>query len=188
MHRTIRLMLRIAVIIMIILVFITTSVFTLYRLFPLKYINQIEKYCKIYDVNIYLVLSVIKAESNFNPRAVSHAGACGLMQITKETFDFCIKESGIVAETDEIFDTEKNIGAGVWYISYLLNHYHFSVIPTVAAYNAGLYNVDKWLLDESCSPDGRKLVNIPYGETERHVKKIKTYIRFYKILYPDIEQ
>ena len=188
MYKTTRFMLRIAITILIILALITASVYTLYGLFPIKYFNQIEKYCKTYDVDIYLALSVIKAESGFNPNALSSAGACGLMQITKETFDFCITESGLNAEEDEIFDTEKNIGAGVWYISYLLKHYNFSVVPAVAAYNAGLYNVDKWLLDESCSPDGKRLVNIPFGETDRHVKKIKAYIRIYKILYPDIKK
>lgn len=162
----------------------TAAIFICRALFPLKYKAEIEKYSSKYGVDRFLVVSLIKAESNFNENAVSHAGARGLMQLTNDTFEYSLSCIDMGSENADIFAPEANIECGVWYLSTLLKKYGGNITNSVAAYNAGSTNVDKWLSDKSLSKDGETLDNIPFGETLRHTKKISRYMIIYKILYP----
>lgn len=183
MYRLTQILLRVFIALLIIILVITVSLGIVYRLFPSKHSDIINKYCDDFDVSPHLVMALIKAESNFDENAVSHAGAKGLMQLTDETFKYCTKVLGTSFSSDDVFNPDANISAGVWYLSYLLEKYDGNITNAVAAYNAGSTNVDKWLGDTSISPDGKTLSNIPYGETKRHCEKIKAYFKLYKFLY-----
>jgi soluble lytic murein transglycosylase-like protein len=87
-------------------------------------------------VEIPLVHSVIRAESNYNPWAVSPKGAQGIMQLIPST----AKRFG-VADT---FDASDNILGGVRYLRFLLDYYQGDYTKAVAAYNAGEAAVDKY--------------------------------------------
>lgn len=150
-------------------------------LFPIRHYSVIEEYCEEYGVEKSLVLALIKAESNFNEDAVSHADAKGLMQLTDSTFDYCMTS---LEASGDIFSTEDNIRAGVWYLSHLIEKYDGNTENAIAAYNAGSSNVDKWLSNSLYSSDGKELDIIPFGETSRHVGKIRRYNNIYKLLYP----
>lgn len=150
-------------------------------IFPDEYGTTIDKYCDKYNVNTHLALALIKAESNFNPDAVSHAQAKGLMQLTDETYEFCKKE---VSLKGDVFSPEDNICAGVWYISYLTDKFDGELNNALAAYNAGASNVAKWLKNEKFSRDGKVLSATPYRETNRYIKKIFYYEKIYSLLYP----
>ncbi len=150
-------------------------------LFPRTYIEHIEKYSLRFGVDTSLVLALIKAESNFNPDAVSRANAKGIMQLTEETFDFC--SDSLKTDTGNILSPEENIRAGVWYLSYLIERYNGNCKSALAAYNAGATNVDKWLGDSRYSNDGKTLKKIPFGETHRHIEKITRYKIIYDFLY-----
>ena len=150
-------------------------------IFPVKYESTIEKYCEEYGVAPPLVYALIKAESNFRENAQSHAGAKGLMQITDETFEYCLEKLDIPHAN--IFNAESNIQCGIWYLSYLLNKYGGNTENAVAAYNAGETNVDRWLRDSRYSKDSKTLSDIPFWETKRHVGKIKRYVKIYEYIY-----
>jgi soluble lytic murein transglycosylase-like protein len=77
-----------------------------------------------------LVKAVIRQESGFRPRAVSRAGARGLMQVMPGT----AKRVGVRPE--DLFDPAQNIRAGVRFLSVLLDHYRGDIISTLVAYNA----------------------------------------------------
>jgi soluble lytic murein transglycosylase-like protein len=116
----------------------------------------IRKAAERYDVDPDLVFSVVAAESNFNPRAVSRRNARGLMQLLPET----ARRFGV----KDIYDPEQNINAGTRFLRDLLKQYRGDLALTLAAYNAGPRAVDRY---------GRVP---PYNETIAYVRAIrKTY-------------
>lgn len=177
-----RLLRPILLLFLIIVIFLATQALV-YALFPANHLETIDKYCRKYDVDTHLVLALIKAESNFSENAQSRAGAKGLMQITEDTFSYCIDVMGLRDNELHIQNPHDNIRIGVWYLSLLLKKYDGNIENSVAAYNAGPGNVDNWLSDKKASLDGKKLFYIPFDETFRHVKKINLYTKIYKLLY-----
>lgn len=98
-------------------------------------VNIVRNYARYYGVDESLVFAVIHAESGFNPKAVSPAGACGLMQLMPGT----AAEMGV----SDIFDPEQNIAGGVQYLSKMLQLFGKKDLA-LAAYNAGPENVKKY--------------------------------------------
>lgn len=128
----------------------------------------VSEYADMYRLDKALVYAVIECESGYDIRAVSKAGASGLMQLMPNTFEW-------VTETQEgeldIFDPETNISAGCKYLRYLIDR--FGKLETVlAAYNAGEGNVSEWLEDDRYSSDGITLKVIPYPETAEYVRRV----------------
>src|SRR4029079_5927796 len=107
-----------------------------------------------------LLLAVMRAESSFNPTAISKAGAVGLMQL--------IPETAIRHGVRNLYDANENITGGARHLRYLLDRFHGNVRLAVAAYNAGERKVDRY----GQIP--------PYKETQDYVKKVLIYYRSYK--------
>ncbi len=89
-----------------------------------------------HGIDADLLYSVIRAESDFNPRAVSHKGAQGLMQLMPDT----ASKLGV----RDAFDTQSNVEAGTRYLRELLDRYHYDLAKALAAYNAGPQRVDHY--------------------------------------------
>ncbi|WP_291636018.1 lytic transglycosylase domain-containing protein [Clostridium sp.] len=154
--------------------------------YPLKYENQIVKYSQRYDVDPYLVVAVIRAESNFDEKAVSHRGAYGLMQIMPDTAMWVAENMKLTDfKLEKLYDTEINIAMGCWYINNLNNEFNGNIDLVLAAYNGGRGNVQKWLKNNEYSADGKTLNVIPFEETDKYVKKVKTNYNIYLKLYDD---
>jgi hypothetical protein len=122
-----------------------------------KYDSLIRKAAQKYNVEHALVKAVIRAESNFNPRAVSRVGARGLMQLMPETANFL--------NVSDSFHPGDNIDGGVRYLRYLLNLFQGDLPLSLAAYNAGENTVFRY--------NGIP----PYRETQTYVKRVLQYFR-----------
>lgn len=142
-----------------------------------EYAEYINKYATEYGVEENLIYAVIKAESNFEPNAVSHQNAQGLMQLMYSTAEEVSNKIGIELTDNNILEPEININIGTKYIAILIDKYE-CIEVALAAYNAGSGNVDKWIKNGIIKPDGSDIENIPFKETNNYVRKI---MRDYKI-------
>jgi hypothetical protein len=122
-----------------------------------KYNEIIVKAARFHDVDAALVSAVIKAESDYDPKTVSHKGARGLMQLMPATAKrFGVRNS---------FDPEQNIYAGTKYLRWLLDKFDGNADLAVAGYNAGEGNIMKY--------DGVP----PFRETVNYINRIARHIR-----------
>ncbi|MBW1741019.1 MAG: lytic transglycosylase domain-containing protein [Deltaproteobacteria bacterium] len=112
-----------------------------------------------HGVSFSLIKAVIKVESNFDPYAVSRAGAIGLMQIMPDT----AKALGVI----DPFDPRENIFGGARYLKKLLRQFQGSLPLTLAAYNAGPNKVQSL----KCVP--------PIKETQNFVRRVMQYLNRY---------
>lgn len=150
-------------------------------LYKKEYSEYVTKYAKQYGVEEDLIYALIKAESNFDPNAVSHQNAKGLMQLMNSTAEDLAKKNKINLTDKNILEPEVNIQLGTQYISLLLDKYE-CIEVALAAYNAGSGNVDKWIKDGTIKADGSDIENIPYKETNTYVRKIMRDYEIYNQL------
>lgn len=171
----------IVLIIILIMIFILFGVLKIHirileKMYPKNYSNFVAMYAKEYQVDENLIYAIIKAESNFNPEAVSGKSAYGLMQIVEETaIDVARRiEPNLTAEEvmDNIFDVDFNIQLGTKYVSMLLEQYDGNIPLALTAYNAGIGTVNNWIEKGVLQSDGSDIENIPYKETNQYVRKI----------------
>jgi len=155
--------------------------------YPLLHKEIVEQYCALYDVDQYLVHSIIRTESFYDDTAVSAKGAKGLMQIMPETGEWIAEKLNLENFSEEdLFDSEKNIMMGVWYISYLSDRFNGNIDNMIAAYNAGPTNVTKWLSEAELSSDGENLTDIPFEETKKYRNKVNNAYEMYLRIYGNV--
>ncbi len=133
-------------------------------------------------IDPYLVLSIIKVESNFNKDATSNKGARGLMQILDSTSTDVEHLTNI--DSLNLYDASQNIKVGINYLDLLIKRYKGNYYLAICAYNAGIGNVDKWINEGIIDKDLDSInINTPYSETNRYLKKVILSYRIYKMLY-----
>ena len=123
-----------------------------------KFATIVDAKAKKYKLIPELLHAVIEAESAYDPDAVSHAGAVGLMQLMPAT----AKRFGV---TDRTSPTQ-SIEGGAHYLRVLLDYFDNDLTLAIASYNAGEGAVIKY---------GRKIP--PYRETQNYVVKVKKFLR-----------
>lgn len=130
-----------------------------------KIYSTVDKYSQKYGVDRNLILAIIKQESNFNPNAVSSAGAKGLMQL----MDFNSEAYGLTNP----FDIDENIEAGVKHIKGYLNMFNGNLEMSLMAYNGGQGTMERRGVKSSSD-----LYKMPQ-ETQNYVPKILGNYRYY---------
>ena len=117
----------------------------------------IARHSRTHRLHPALIRAVIKAESDFDPMAISRAGAVGLMQLMPQT--------AVKLDVQDIYNPDQNIGGGTKYLRQLLDRFNGNLPLALAAYNAGETAVDRY---QSLPP---------FEETRRYVKKVLHYNR-----------
>ncbi len=157
------------------------------NLYPAAFKDYVIKLCRGLDISAEIVYSVIKAESSFNHKAVSSAGARGLMQLMPATARGIAKESGL--NDFNLNDPLTSLTLGVKYLSWLYKIFDGNFTYMTAGYNGGPANVNRWI-KEIDNPDEDFFIEfIPYQETRHYVLQTQRfyiqYVLLNHVLYSD---
>ncbi len=151
-------------------------------MYPLRYEDEITASASAHGVDPYLVAAVIRSESSWDPEASSHQGARGLMQLMPETAqDMAAKGlvDGKRYSYENLEDPAINIEYGCAYLSYLLTYFNGATDRAIAAYNAGMGNVDGWAKQDKLLHNA-----ITFPETQAYLVRVNMAKARYQELYP----
>ncbi len=150
-------------------------------LYPLSYEDDIQSAAEAYKIDPYLVAAVIETESNWNPNVRSSSGAEGLMQLMPATAQDMIDKGyvdGDAYSVDDLFEPDVNIMFGCAYLRYLLDYYDGALDRAIAAYNAGIGNVEGWVDQDTALHNA-----ITFPETQAYLVRVLNSYNRYEELY-----
>ncbi|HEX9022353.1 MAG TPA: transglycosylase SLT domain-containing protein [Geobacteraceae bacterium] len=150
--------------------------------YPLAFREEVAANSRQWGIPQSLIFAVMRAESNYFPKALSPAGAVGLMQVMPATAAVA-KGGGERCDIDHLLLPGLNIRMGVRHLKDLLALYGGDEIMAVAAYNAGSGNVNRWRKTFGKLPKEVFIENIPFPETREYVKKVLSWAEIYRRLY-----
>jgi tRNA dimethylallyltransferase len=154
--------------------------------FPLAYAETIQEASRRYDIDPYFVKGLIRQESLFDAKALSSAGARGVMQIMPETGKrlYASDPNDQLYDKDLLFDPDLNIQLGIKYLSQLHKKFGKNGTHILISYNAGPHVLKKWLKRFRNIKDPDVFIeSIPYPETRGYVKHVSRNHGVYKQLY-----
>lgn len=150
--------------------------------YPVRHAEAVEAAAERHGVDPLLACAVIKCESGWDEAAVSSAGAVGLMQVMPQTAE-SISEMGLVTaesfDPRDVADPLVNVEYGCAYLGYLQRQLS-SFDEVVAAYNAGIGTVQRWLAAGARLPEG-----IEYEETRAYLERVRDAYEGYRSCYPE---
>lgn len=156
-------------------------------IYPRTHFDIVKEAASNNNIDPYLVLAIIKTESNFDKLATSSKNAKGLMQIMDSTAADINNNGQIVEDITKanIYDEKINISLGCKYFSNLINKYDGNYYLAVCAYNAGMGNVDKWIEQGIVSKNltVHENVKLPFNETKKYLNKVINTYKMYRLLY-----
>jgi soluble lytic murein transglycosylase len=154
-------------------------------LFPRPFWDDLKKHSQVNQLDPYLVASLIRQESEFNPGAISRANALGLMQLLPKVGKNVARELKLRSFSQgELFDPGVNMQLGTRYFRYMVDHYNGQVEYALAAYNAGEDRVDGWRKQGDFKDIDEFVESIPFTETREYVEAIMRNAVMYRLLYP----
>jgi len=153
-------------------------------LFPRPYWDALRRYSDENGLDPYLVAALIRQESEFNPEAISHANAYGLMQLLPRTGKGEAKKQGLQHyTTDSLLDPTTNIELGTHYFRQMVDHFGGQIEYALAAYNAGEERVEDWRASGTYRDIDEFVESIPFTETREYVQAIVRNAEVYKRVY-----
>ena len=152
--------------------------------FPRPYWQQLESDARANGLDPFLVASLIRQESEFNPEAVSRANAYGLMQLLPSTGKSIAKKEGDKHfTTSELLDPTTNLHLGTIDLRHSIDRYNGQVEYALAAYNAGDAPVHQWMSTNNYKDIPEWVESIPYTETREYVQGILRNREVYRAVY-----
>jgi soluble lytic murein transglycosylase len=155
-------------------------------LFPRPFWDDLRRNSLQHQLDPYLVASLIRQESEFDPAAVSPANAMGLMQLLPHVGRNLAKEMKIGRfSSDQLLQPGINLQLGTRYFKQIVDHYDGQVAYALAAYNAGENRVAEWRASGTYRDTEEFVESIPFTETREYVQAILRNVALYRLLYPE---
>jgi soluble lytic murein transglycosylase len=149
--------------------------------FPMPYPSVVRTEARRQRLEPALVYGFMRAESAFDARARSAAGALGLMQLLPTTGQLVARELGKrLSGEGELSDPATNIALGSRYLRKMLDRYSGHLPMTAAAYNAGPGRVERWRPEGECRDGEIWVETLPFMETRRYVRNILFFTALYE--------
>ena len=153
-------------------------------LFPRPYWTDLKRFSETNGLDPYLVASLIRQESEFNPAAVSRANAVGLMQLLPQTGKLVARQEKLKRYTaSQLFTPGVNLQLGTRYFRGMVDQFGGSFEYALAAYNAGSDRVEEWMGQGKYRDQQEFVESIPFTETREYVQAILRNAAVYKQLY-----
>jgi soluble lytic murein transglycosylase len=153
-------------------------------LFPKAYWSDLKRSSAANGLDPYLVASLIRQESEFNPNAVSRANAVGLMQLLPKTGKTVARQEKMKRYTaSQLYTPAVNLQLGTRYFRGMVDKFGGSFEYALAAYNAGSDRVEDWLSQGTYRDPQEFVESIPFTETREYVQAILRNASVYKQLY-----
>ncbi len=147
--------------------------------YPKAYEELVERYRKLSGFPDYYLYTIMRKESGFNPHTHSYADAQGLLQMIPPTTERVVPHLGIEYTEDLLFDPERNIQAGAWYIGRLLKKFRNQVPIGAGSYNSGPRAVMRWLKRNGQRPIDEFVELVSYRQSRNYMKRTtETYARY----------
>lgn len=155
-------------------------------IYPLAYASEIRAGAAKNTLDPALVAAVIYEESRFDEGISSRKGAVGLMQVLPSTaLEIAHRTGGTAFVVGDLSDPRVNILYGCYYLRFLLDHYHGSVVEAVAAYNAGSGHVDEWVAQAVARGRPFGAAAVPFAETRSYLAEVLRLRGIYRRAYAD---
>jgi soluble lytic murein transglycosylase len=153
-------------------------------LYPLPYLETFTQQARARNLDPYLLASITRQESAFEPTTVSNAGAVGLMQIMPQEASRIATAGGLGEITrEDLFDPRTNIAVGAAEFSQKLAHWKGNQVLAIASYNAGESAVGTWIETTPLDDIDLFIEAIPYAETRLYVKTVTRNRNEYRRIY-----
>ncbi|MEZ4271124.1 MAG: transglycosylase SLT domain-containing protein [Myxococcota bacterium] len=153
-------------------------------LFPKTYVRLLHSAAKSARVPPGIAIGLARQESAYNPRAVSSAGALGLMQLMPLTAKSLVQENKARAPfaVEDVLDPKLNVELGVRYLGRMIRAFGGRVEYALAAYNAGPGAVTRWRQARGDLPEDIFVEEIPYRETRDYVRRVLGWRQTYRFM------
>lgn len=153
-------------------------------LFPRPYWSDLKKFAVANGLDPYLVASLIRQESEFNPIAVSRANAVGLMQLLPRTGKLVAHQVALKRyNPSQLYTPTVNLQLGTRYFRGMVDQFGGSFEQALAAYNAGSDRVVEWMGQGKYRDAAEFVESIPFTETREYVQAIMRNTSVYRQLY-----
>ena len=151
-------------------------------LYPRPFASEFTRSGVAAGVDPLLLVAMARQESLFDPRAVSSAGAHGVLQLLPATAS---RVAGAPVDAAALDDPARNVDLAARYLASLLARFDGRLVLAIAAYNAGPEAAERWRARRPDGPGDEVVESISYRETREYVKAVLRNYRAYHLLYGD---